>query len=67
MEIRCCCAPENLMGHISEEDGANAALRQRELTDGSFAFASEDRDDLDSIPGFVRDNRKGGKKTWRKK
>jgi hypothetical protein len=66
-EIRCCCTPENLIGHAPMMVGISAGLQLRELDDGTHAFSSDERDDIDQIPGFVRDNRKGGKKTWRKK
>ena len=65
-EIRCCCTPENLIGHVPMSAGTAAGLQLRELDDGSYAFSSEERTDIDRIPGFERDNRKGGKKTWRK-
>lgn len=66
MEIRCCCTPENLIGYVPMLNGLNAGLEMRQLSDDSWAFSSEDRNDIDRIPGFVRDNRKGGKKTWKK-
>ncbi len=65
MEIRCCCTPENLIGHVPHNEGIKAGLELRELDDGSHAFSSEGVE-IDQIPGFERDNRKGGKKTWRR-
>lgn len=68
VEVRCCCIPGNLIGHLPLTAGTAAGLRLRPLTDGTYAFSSEDRSDIDTLPGFVRSNRKGGgKKTWRKK
>ena len=75
-EVRCCCDPSNLMGHVPEHSGMAAGLGLQELDDGTMAFSGEGRDlgTLGAISGFEaaprslhRKGGKGGKKTWRKK
>lgn len=66
IEVRCCCTPENLIGHVPYEAGVNAHLELRELDDGSHAFSSEERQDIETIPGFRPARKPGGRRTWRK-
>lgn len=74
-EVRCCCDPDNLLGHLPESDGLAAGLKLRELDDGSKAFDSNDNEDfVKSLPTFEpavgsseSKTWKEGKKTWRKK
>jgi hypothetical protein len=56
--------PENLIGYLPE----GAKLPLRELNDGTFAYSSEGRstEEIAALPGFVRNTRKGTKKTWAK-
>ena len=72
-EVRCCCNPTNLMGHVSEHLGIAAGLGLRELDDDTVAFSGEGlgHKQIAAIPGFTpADTRglhkKGGKKTWKK-
>ena len=73
-EVRCCCNPSNLMGHVPEHSGIAAGLGLRELDDGTMAFSGEGfgHRRIAAIPGFSQADtrglhKKGGKKTWRKK
>lgn len=72
-EVRCCCDPSNLMGHVPEISGIAAGLVLRELEDGGLAFSGEDvgHKQIAAIPGFTPTDtrglhKKGGKKTWKK-
>lgn len=75
-EVRCCCNPSNLLGHVPMEAGEAAGLILRELQDDTMAFSGEGRPhaSLSEIPGFERSplqamphGPKTWKKTWRKK
>ena len=72
MDVRCCCAPENLLGDLPP----GLPYRSRELDDGTFAYVS------DGLPYSLLvvaqanlalhnmtspQRRKGRRKTWRKK
>ncbi len=54
MEIRCCCTPENLIGHLPAPTAFLSVLPIRELEDGTFAYSSEERRlaDIQAMPGF---------------
>ena len=75
MEVRCCCTPENLIGHLPVPTAFLSVLPIRELEDGTFAYSSDNRlvEEIQLMPGFIEPepesiHKKGGKgKSWKKK
>jgi len=59
MEVRCCCAPENLMGELPK----GLPYPIRELDDGTFAYVAHDLP-KDVLAGIHKKG-KGRSKTWR--
>ncbi len=67
IEVRCCCEPENLIGHVPEEEGLKAGLVLRETEPEGFAFDSNhDEEAVRRIPGFEEARGPKGPKTWKK-
>lgn len=68
-DVRCCCDPSLIHGQIAEAEGRAAGLNLRELEDKALAFDSDHRStsELQAIPGFRVAERRGTKKTWRKR
>lgn len=55
MEVRCCCTPENLIGHLPVPTEFLSVLPIRELEDGTFAYSSDEKPlaEIQAMPGFT--------------
>jgi len=63
MEVRCCCNPENLIGHLPK----GLAFPIRELDDESFAYVADSLPDDILEKAKAHKKGKGRSKSWRKR
>ena len=71
VEVRCCCQPDNLVGHISYDVGIEHGLQLRETEPFGFAFdTNHDAEGVKALPTFTENKtvtwRQGTVKTWKK-